>query len=90
MRTPGILHGISPQILLLTTLIILQTTLQYSAAAEPAASRAVVDEAWNAAHVDEQWNISRWGEDEEAQRRLAARHIEFSAAAKMLALLRTK
>lgn len=48
------------------------------------------DEAWNAAHVDEQWNISRWGEDEEAQRRLAARHIEFSAAAKMLALLRTK
>ncbi|MBX3533322.1 MAG: ATPase [Xanthobacteraceae bacterium] len=46
------------------------------------------DEAWNAAHVDEQWNISQWGEDDEAQRRLAARHAEFSAAAKMLALLR--
>lgn len=46
------------------------------------------DEAWNAAHVDEQWNISQWGEDEEAQRRLAARHAEFSAAAKMLELLR--
>lgn len=46
------------------------------------------DEAWNAAHVDEQWNIIRWGEDGEAQRRLAARHAEFSAAAKMLALLR--
>lgn len=46
------------------------------------------DEAWNAAHVDEQWNISQWGEDEEAQRRLAARHVEFSAAAKMLVLLR--
>lgn len=46
------------------------------------------DEAWNAAHVDEQWNISQWGEDDEAQRRLAARHIEFSAAARMLALLR--
>jgi chaperone required for assembly of F1-ATPase len=46
------------------------------------------DEAWNAAHVDEQWNISQWGEDAEAQRRLAARHVEFSAAAKMLALLR--
>ncbi len=45
------------------------------------------DEAWNAAHVDEQWNISQWGEDEEAQRRLAARHREFTAAAKMLALL---
>ncbi len=46
------------------------------------------DEAWNAAHVDEQWSISQWGEDDEAQRRLAARHAEFSAAAKMLALLR--
>lgn len=46
------------------------------------------DEAWNAAHVDEQWNVSQWGEDEEAQRRLAARHEEFTAAAKMLALLR--
>lgn len=46
------------------------------------------DEAWNAAHVDEQWNISQWGEDAEAQRRFAARHAEFSAAAKMLALLR--
>jgi chaperone required for assembly of F1-ATPase len=47
------------------------------------------DEAWNAAHVDEQWSISQWGEDDEAQRRLAARHAEFSAAAKMLKLLRT-
>jgi chaperone required for assembly of F1-ATPase len=46
------------------------------------------DEAWNAAHVDEQWNISQWGEDGEAQRRLAARHTEFTAAARMLALLR--
>ena len=46
------------------------------------------DEAWNAAHVDEQWNISQWGEDAEAQRRLAARHREFTAAATMLALLR--
>lgn len=46
------------------------------------------DEAWNAAHVDEQWSISQWGEDDEAQRRLAARHAEFSAAATMLSLLR--
>lgn len=46
------------------------------------------DEAWNAAHVDEQWNVSQWGEDVEAQRRLAARHAEFSAAARMLELLR--
>jgi chaperone required for assembly of F1-ATPase len=46
------------------------------------------DEAWNAAHVDEQWNISQWGEDSDAQRRFAARHVEFTAAAKMLVLLR--
>lgn len=46
------------------------------------------DDAWNAAHVDEQWSVSQWGEDQEAQRRLAARHAEFTAAAKMLALLR--
>ena len=46
------------------------------------------DEAWNAAHVDEQWNISQWGEDSDAQRRFAARHVEFTAAAKMLSLLR--
>jgi chaperone required for assembly of F1-ATPase len=46
------------------------------------------DEAWNAAHVDEQWSISQWGEDDEAQRRLAARHAEFSAAATTLSLLR--
>ncbi len=46
------------------------------------------DEAWNAAHVDEQWNISQWGEDAEMQRRLAARHAEFSAAAQMLSLLK--
>jgi chaperone required for assembly of F1-ATPase len=45
------------------------------------------DDAWNAAHVDEQWSISQWGEDDEAQRRLAARHVEFSAAARVLALL---
>jgi chaperone required for assembly of F1-ATPase len=46
------------------------------------------DEAWNAAHVDEQWNISRWGEDADAQARLAARHAEFAAAARMLRLVR--
>lgn len=46
------------------------------------------DAAWNAAHVDEQWNISRWGEDSEAQRRLAARHVEFTAAARILTMVR--
>jgi chaperone required for assembly of F1-ATPase len=45
------------------------------------------DDAWNAAHVDEQWNIGQWGEDAEAQARLAARHAEFTAAATMLRLV---
>jgi chaperone required for assembly of F1-ATPase len=52
-----------------------------------ASGALTTDEAWNAAHVDEQWSISQWGEDAEAQRRLAARHAEFSAAATMLRLL---
>lgn len=45
------------------------------------------NDAWNAAHVDEYWNIGQWGEDREAQQRLAVRHAEFSAAAVMLALV---
>jgi chaperone required for assembly of F1-ATPase len=44
------------------------------------------DEAWSAAHVDEDWNVRQWGEDSEAQRRLAARRAEFDAAAKVLEL----
>jgi len=41
--------------------------------------------AWRAAHVDEDFQIGRWGEDEEAQRRRAARWRDFAAAAKVLA-----
>jgi chaperone required for assembly of F1-ATPase len=41
--------------------------------------------AWRAAHVDEDFQISRWGEDEEAKRRHAARWRDFEAAAKTLA-----
>jgi chaperone required for assembly of F1-ATPase len=44
------------------------------------------DGAWSAAHVDEDWNVRQWGEDSEAQRRLAARRAEFDAAAKVLEL----
>lgn len=42
---------------------------------------------WTAAHVDEDHQIAMWGEDAEASQRRAARHAEFSAAVRMLALL---
>ena len=41
--------------------------------------------AWRAAHVDEDFQIGRWGEDDEAKRRHAARWRDFDAAAKVLA-----
>jgi len=40
--------------------------------------------AWRAAHVDEDFQIGRWGEDDEAKRRRAARWRDFAAAAKVL------
>jgi chaperone required for assembly of F1-ATPase len=39
------------------------------------------DEVWAAAHVDEDWNSEKWGADELAQERRAARRAEFDAAA---------
>jgi chaperone required for assembly of F1-ATPase len=41
--------------------------------------------AWRAAHVDEDFQIGRWGEDDEAKRRRAARWRDFVAAANVLA-----
>ena len=46
-----------------------------------------LDAAWRAAHVDEDFQIARWGEDDEAKRRHAARWRNFDAAAKVLAEL---
>jgi chaperone required for assembly of F1-ATPase len=43
--------------------------------------------AWRAAHVDEDFQIGRWGEDDEAKRRRAARWRDFEAAARTLAAL---
>ena len=43
------------------------------------------DAAWRAAHVDEDFQISRWGEDDEAKRRRAARWRDFEAAARVTA-----
>ncbi len=39
------------------------------------------DDAWALAHIDEAWNAERWGRDEEAERRLAVRRVEYDAAA---------
>jgi chaperone required for assembly of F1-ATPase len=41
--------------------------------------------AWRAAHVDEDFQIGRWGEDDEAKLRRAARWHDFEAAAKVIA-----
>jgi chaperone required for assembly of F1-ATPase len=43
--------------------------------------------AWRAAHVDEDFQIGRWGEDDEAKRRRAARWRDFEAAAKVIATI---
>ncbi len=47
------------------------------------------DTAWAAAHVDEDYQIDNWGEDEEAAERRAARHKEFLACCRFLALCRS-
>jgi len=53
-----------------------------------ALGRFTPEEAWEAAHVDEDWQIAHWGDDEEAKQRRANRHRDFSAAARMLTLLK--
>jgi chaperone required for assembly of F1-ATPase len=44
--------------------------------------------AWLAAHVDENFQIEQWGQDEEARIRRAARHAEFTACCRFMALSR--
>ncbi|KIZ47606.1 MULTISPECIES: ATP12 family protein [Rhodopseudomonas] len=44
------------------------------------------DQVWAAAHVDEDWNIGQWGLDEEVAARRAAKHVDFAAAARVLAM----
>ena len=43
--------------------------------------RLTPEEAWAAAHVDETYQAEVWGRDTEAEARLAARRLEFEAAA---------
>ncbi|MDR3467969.1 MAG: ATP12 family protein [Xanthobacteraceae bacterium] len=47
------------------------------------------DAVWAAAHVDEDWNAERWGADDEAATRHAARRRDFDASALVLAVLGT-
>jgi chaperone required for assembly of F1-ATPase len=48
---------------------------------------STAEAAWRAAHVDEDFQIGRWGEDDEAKRRRAARWRDFEAAAQVMARL---
>lgn len=65
------------------------TTLTGSAlvALAMAQGKLSTEDAWAAAHVDEDWNMHRWGRDEQALERRAARAAEMQAAAKVLTLL---
>jgi chaperone required for assembly of F1-ATPase len=45
------------------------------------------DQAWAAAHVDEDWNAEKWGVDDEAAARKAAKLIDFNAAVGVLKAL---
>lgn len=67
------------------------TSLSGSALLALAVARGAMspEAAWTAAHVDEDFQIERWGVDEEAARRRAAREREFLTAAFVLAALRT-
>jgi len=62
------------------------TTLTGSAilALALARGRLSAAEAWAAAHVDEDWQMSRWGRDDVALERRAARFAELQAAALIL------
>ena len=64
------------------------TTLMGSALLTWAVSERRLDvaTAWAAAHVDEDWQIERWGADEEAAARRAARLAELGAAECVLRL----
>ncbi|MCP3400762.1 ATP12 family chaperone protein [Bradyrhizobium sp. CCGB20] len=62
------------------------TTLTGSALLALALAHGVRDsgQVWAAAHVDEDWNAEKWGVDEEAASRRAARFRDFEAAVTVL------
>lgn len=47
-----------------------------------------VDQAWAAVSLDERWQLEQWGSDEEAEKAMTAREVDFRAGARFLALLR--
>jgi chaperone required for assembly of F1-ATPase len=49
--------------------------------------RLSADEVWAAAFVDEDWNAEKWGLDEEAAARRAARKVDFEGAVAVLRAL---
>lgn len=67
------------------------TTLTGSALIALALARGDIglDAAWIAAHVDEDWNMEFWGRDELALKRRGFRFAEMTAAARVLAEMRT-
>ncbi len=68
------------------------TSLSGSALIALAVARGAMtpEAAWQAAHVDEDFQIERWGVDDEAARRRAARKREFLTAAFVLGALRAQ
>jgi chaperone required for assembly of F1-ATPase len=46
------------------------------------------DQIWAAAYVDENWNADKWGVDDEAVARRAARLRDFEAAVEVLAAVK--
>jgi chaperone required for assembly of F1-ATPase len=65
------------------------TSLTGSALLALALFRGVLeqDQAWAAAHVDEDWNAEKWGVDDEAAARKAAKLVDFNAAVGVLKAL---
>ena len=66
------------------------TTLTGSALLALALAHGVrdADQVWAAAYVDEDWNAEKWGVDEEAAARRAARVRDFGAAVTVLAAVK--
>jgi chaperone required for assembly of F1-ATPase len=52
--------------------------------------RLTADDVWAAAFVDEDWNAEKWGLDEEAAARRAARKVDFEGAVAVLRALGTE
>lgn len=88
-RTLEIVAGLLPDDPLRLAALNLMTTLSGSAliALAVARGRLTAEEAWRAAHADEEIQERLWGSDAEALARRATRFRDFSAAARLFALL---